>query len=201
MWIYRSISFPFSVSHSLLLFRLSLLVLVFSHFRSYVPQPNCFNIRRDIISELYKRIRYVSIHTHNTQTHTQCVYIGVLRGFSSKRKQQQECEHQQHCHRHILRLIVIQRQRHRSSKGKSKYTMMMTVAMVVVAVATTTMNARQKWLHYIREKRRKKNWRISASAGVGWKEKQMYKHRMPYQNIHLSTYRTVDTDRSKHTHI
>lgn len=33
-----------------------------SHFRSYVPQPNCFNIRRDIISELYKRIRYVSIH-------------------------------------------------------------------------------------------------------------------------------------------
>lgn len=42
----------------------------------------------------------------------------------------------------------------------------------------------------------KKKRRISASAGVGWKEKQMYKPIYHTKYTHLSTYRTVDTDRN-----
>lgn len=83
---------------------------------------------------------------------------------------------------------------------------MMTVAVVVVAAAkaaatTTTMttNARQKWLHYIRAKKK----REEKVRELGGRKNKCTSTIYHTKYTHLSTYRTVDTDRNarKHTHI
>lgn len=155
-----------------------------SHFRSYVPQPYCFNIRRDIISELYKRIRYVSIHIQYAciDIHRRFAWIFVKKEATTRMWTSATLPPP-------YTATYSNVKRHRSSKGKSKYTMMMTVAVVAVTAAattTTTMttNARQKWLHYIRakKKRREKN---KCECGSWVEGKTNVQAPYTIQNIHI----------------